>query len=745
LPVVIGLGVVVAVSTALQTAQSGPTQGIWRPYVLIGAVTAGLVAIWQLVASVLLGRALDRPPGSQPLVTGDPRRVGPYRIQGRLGAGAMGRAYLATDPGGSYVAIKVIRPEYADSPEFRRRFEHEVRAIGKVRGPYTTELLNCDPQAAEPWLATTYVPGPSLQHAVEAYGPWVPESVWRLAAGIAEGLRTIHAAGVVHRDLKPANILLADDGPRIIDFGIAQSADASHLTATAHRPGTPAFMAPEQALGQPVGPAADVFALGVVLSFAATGRTPFGEGTSDAVLFRIVNSAPDLSDVDGDLRGLIEACLNKRPDLRPTPPQIVERCRSLVGARVAARWLPPPVSSEIGQMATQTLAGERRAAQRRPRRRWLLAGTATVALLAAGSSAALQIVSSPSRPPAESPLTSGRSGASPTAARASGVACASGSLTAQGSALQLDAVNQWIRDYEAICTAATIEYQGTGSGAGQAAFIAGTADFAGSDLPLNATDQPRADGRCGAGPAIHLPALVTPIGVVYNLPGLVRVRLSNNTLAKIFAGRVTRWNDATIVADNPGTSLPATPIHTVHRSDTTTTTDLFTRYLATAGSDWAYGHDKTWTAGGDGRAGSDGVGAAVKQTIGAIGYVESPFAIANTLTTAVIGTFGSDYADMNAAEVSTDVNYLPLAGASPTDLQLGQRDLPTAHGAYPLLIVTYEIVCSRGNPGGKVALLKSFLTFIMTQTEQNRLTGPGLVPIPFGLREAATAAVAKLS
>src|SRR5262245_35120920 len=250
-----------------------------------------------------------------------------------------------------------------------------------------------------------------------------------------------------------------------------------------------------------------------------------------------------------------------------------------------------------------------------------LALTATLALAACGSD-------NNNTPSGTATSAGGASGGS------GSISCASGSLTAQGSTAQANAMAQWIKAYQTACSGATINYQGTGSGAGQTAFISGTADFAGSDSPFPAADQPKADARCKSGPAIHLPMVVGPIAVAYNLSGVTDLQLKPATLANIFAGKITKWNDTAIKADNPSATLPATAILTVHRSDSSGTTDNFTKYLAAAAkADWTFGHDKVWKAsGGTAQKGSDGVGGAVTKTAGAIGYVEWSYAQVNNLS-----------------------------------------------------------------------------------------------------------------
>ncbi|MFF9584045.1 serine/threonine-protein kinase [Streptomyces achromogenes] len=272
----------------------------------------------------------------RPLQADDPAAVAGYRLAARLGAGGMGRVYLSHTRGGSPVALKVVRPELADDPDFRRRFRREIAAARRVRGAYTAELVDADPDGTPPWLATLYVPGPSLADAVTRRGPLPVAAVLWLMAGVAEALQAIHAEGVVHRDLKPSNVLLAADGPRVIDFGIALAADGTSYTATGSTIGTPAFMAPEQATGDEVTAATDVFALGQTAAFAALGRPLYGEGPGVNVLYRIVHSEPDLSLLPEPLRPLFARCLAADPARRATPAEIVEWCRRRLGAEADA-------------------------------------------------------------------------------------------------------------------------------------------------------------------------------------------------------------------------------------------------------------------------------------------------------------------------------------------------------------------------------------------------------------------------
>ena len=267
-------------------------------------------------------------------------------LLGRLGAGGMGVVYLGRSPGGRLVAVKEIRPELASDLEFRIRFAREVAAARKVSGLFTAGVVDADPDAGRPWLVTNFVAGPSLADAVAVHGPLPAASVLALAAGLAEGLSAVHAAGVVHRDLKPSNVLLAPDGPRLIDFGISQAIGGTVLTSVGMVVGSPGFMSPEQAQGEPVGPASDMFSLGSVLAFAATGEQPFGPGAPSVQLYRVVHATARLAGVPGPLRPLVERCLDKDPARRPTAAQFLsELAAADPSAADLSDWLPPPVAA----------------------------------------------------------------------------------------------------------------------------------------------------------------------------------------------------------------------------------------------------------------------------------------------------------------------------------------------------------------------------------------------------------------
>ncbi|WP_328951756.1 serine/threonine protein kinase [Streptomyces sp. NBC_00184] len=274
---------------------------------------------------------------------GLPESVGGYAVERQLGAGGMGVVYLARSRGGRAVAVKVARSELATDPHFRERFRAEVEAARSVGGFHTAPVVDADPAAAAPWLATAYIPGPTLGALIEAEGPMGEAAVRQLGAALAEALAAIHGCGLVHRDLKPGNIIMASDGPRVLDFGIARALESTRLTATGVAFGTPGFLAPEQAQGLEVGGAADVFALGAVL-VAAAGGAAFGAGTPMGLMYRSVHEAPDLGVVPDGLRPIVALCLAKEPGERPTPERLLDLFAPGGATYSPTVAVPPPPS-----------------------------------------------------------------------------------------------------------------------------------------------------------------------------------------------------------------------------------------------------------------------------------------------------------------------------------------------------------------------------------------------------------------
>ncbi len=280
-----------------------------------------------------------------PARPGDPKKVGPYRVIGRLGTGGMGTVHAALDPHGMRVAVKVIHPAQAEDPEFRARFRREVALSSRVTGPCLIPLLAADPEAESPWLATAYAPGPTLNQHLTAHGPLADGSLHAFAAGTAQALAAIHQAGVAHRDVKPQNVILTPAGPRVLDFGIAHAADGTSVTRTGVMTGTPGWISPEHYRTGTSGPAGDVFAWGALVAYAATGRLPFGSGAPDVVAYRVMSEAPELTGVPHSLRELVEQALAKNPDERPSAREAADRCVTLLAAQ-ATRVLPATAAME---------------------------------------------------------------------------------------------------------------------------------------------------------------------------------------------------------------------------------------------------------------------------------------------------------------------------------------------------------------------------------------------------------------
>lgn len=345
----------------------------------------------------------------------DPAAIGGYRLLRRLGAGGMGVVYLGRSAGGALAAVKVIRAAHAGDPGFRARFRREVTAAGRVVSPWVVPLLDADPDARSPWLATAFVPGPALSEAVEECGPLPYASVRLLGARLAEALAAVHAAGLVHRDVKPGNVLLAVDGPRVIDFGIARAPEDTALTASGAVVGSPGFLAPEQALGRgrEIGPAADVFALGCLLAYAVTGERPFGAGATPGVLMRTVHDDPDLDGVPAPLLPLLRSCLSKEPGGRPAMAEVrtaldrqgdggagrlPESVTRLIARRAAAVLALPAVeATEVpGTPSADTVPGGDEPSGGGTRRRLLVLGS-VAGVLGAGGTAAWWTARGPGR------------------------------------------------------------------------------------------------------------------------------------------------------------------------------------------------------------------------------------------------------------------------------------------------------------------------------------------------------------
>lgn len=334
---------------------------------------------------------------------------------------------------------------------------------------------------------------------------------------------------------------------------------------------------------------------------------------------------------------------------------------------------------------------------------------------------------------------------SSSSAASSDITCASGSLTLAGSTAQQNAISEWIKNYIGKCSGANVNYGGGGSGAGVTQFEQGTIDFAGSDFPLSAADQPKADARCKSGTAINLPMVPGPIAVGYNVPGVSNLNLSSSTLAKIFSGKVTNWNDPAIAKDNPGVSLPTLGIQTFHRSDGSGTSFNFTNYLANeAKADWTFGANKNWPApGGQGSKGTQGIAQGVKTTSGGIGYMELSFAKQSSISYAKVSNAAGQFVELTQDNTKNFLAKAKVVGTG-NDLKLQFDYTNTDANAYPNLLVTYEIVCAKGNDAAKLPLIKNFLAYLASPSGQQILSGLGYVELPSNLQSKVADTVSSL-
>ncbi|WP_406040309.1 phosphate ABC transporter substrate-binding protein PstS [Micromonospora sp. NBC_00898] len=334
----------------------------------------------------------------------------------------------------------------------------------------------------------------------------------------------------------------------------------------------------------------------------------------------------------------------------------------------------------------------------------------------------------------------------PSASGSAAADCATGTVSGYGSSAQKNAMGEWIKAYQQKCAGLTINYEPSGSGAGIESFIAGTADFAGSDSALKPEEKTKADARCAGGQAVDLPMVTGPIAVAYNLQGVEGLQLKPATIAKIFTGKITKWDDPAIKADNPDAKLPSTAISTVHRNDASGTTDNFTNFLSkTAEADWTLGKAKEWKApGGTGQKGSDGVTNFVKSTPGSITYTELSFAENAGVGMAKIQNGAGEFAELTPENAGKAVAGAKVVGQG-DDLALSIDYNTKAAGAYPLVLVTYEIACTKGLPADKAKAVNGFLTYTASTEGQQALTELGYAPLPESVRTKVADVVSKLS
>ncbi|MEU9608511.1 protein kinase [Streptomyces sp. NPDC048057] len=350
----------------------------------------------------------------QPLLPGDPRRIGAWRVIGRLGSGGMGVVYAAVDTVGLRLAVKVIHPAHATNDEFRARFRREVQLSQRVTGPCLVSVHDADTDGAAPWLATLFVPGPTLAQYLDANGPVQDTHLYALAAGTVAALASMHEAGVIHRDIKPGNVILSPSGPRVLDFGISHALDGTSVTRTGAVTGTPGWISPEHYQTGAVGPEGDIFAWGALVAYAATGRLPFGTGAPDAVAFRVMSARPDLSGLPGDLLPLVQQAMAKQPGDRPTGAELTRACSALLAAQattVTPASKQPTLASDLASVSwgvAQENDPAWRSAGSRRKRPGVVAMAAVASLVAGtiGGAVAVKATGTPNQAPAAAPSES---------------------------------------------------------------------------------------------------------------------------------------------------------------------------------------------------------------------------------------------------------------------------------------------------------------------------------------------------
>lgn len=755
------------------------------------------------------------------LLEGDPRSVGGYRLEGRLGAGGMGVVYRARSVSGRQVAVKVIRPELVQDPDFRTRFRLEVESARRVSGAFTAPVVDADTEADVPWLATLFVPGPSLAERVTSQGPLTVPEVRRLAAGLVEALRDIHRAGLVHRDLKPGNVLLAEDGPRVIDFGIARAVDAARLTSTGLVVGTPPFMAPEQFREATSGPASDVFSLGSVLTFAATGRGPFDGDSPHTVGYRVVHEDPDLTGLPPALKPVVDSCLSKDPGLRPTVPELLAALGDLEPAVEAAAGTPvdtPPRKEPSPPAAPQTPD---------PRRAYLTATGSTPAAVdgnAQGSSSTQESSSTfredarpaafppppPLPPPSQPPNGPGASWATartgsagearkPSGARSkvlvggaaalavTGVAVAAmvlvpmmgddgkepvqggtggqkgssssavtgepapapscapgGRLAASGSSRQADLLDRLTVGYAAACPGSSVTYEALGANAGVYDFAQDKVALAVTDGKLRPQELTPSNQRCKNNEPIQLPISVMPVAVIYRLDGVNSLTLDAKTLAGIFRGEVTKWNDAKIAALNPGVTLPSLEVKPFYLSNESGTNLTASQYLAqAAGYDWPDAPSTSMPAkAGTGLADPTEIATSVTSGDGTIAFVDMADAHTASANTAKLATGAAKPVALSPESAAKAVEAGQVGKGNDLVVEL---DFTTSEeGAYPIVGVGYALVCSQGNDPQQLPVLRSFLDYAIGKEAQSAAAGDNFGPVPDELAARVRAAVSGL-
>ncbi|MFW5418779.1 substrate-binding domain-containing protein [Nocardiopsis sp. CNT-189] len=707
-----------------------------------------------------------RPPaGLTPPEPADPRSVPPFTVHGRLGAGGMGVVLAATDPAGAWVAIKVVRPEYAGDAEFRARFAGEVALMRRVRARCIAPVLAHDTGAGQPWYATPYLPGPTLGARVRGGGAIPMPQVRVVAAGMAEAIAAIHAAGVLHRDLKPSNVILAPDGPKVLDFGIARAVDETGLTRTGGLVGSPGWLSPERYRGVS-GPEADVFAWGAMVAFAATGRSPFGGGGAETLMYRILNEEPDLAGLPEELREPVASALDKDPGRRPAAAELLHRVAgpgpeaaagaddtTVVDGLIRAHWDGGGEGREAGSPAPTApqgapppappgVQGTRPPAPAPPGapggapsgRRWklplaLTAGALSVALVgAAGLIAAARFGGGDG---------GGSGGPGPAAAQPSPAAggTLSGTLHGAGSTFLTAAFEGWAAAYAERQPGVEASYDAVGSGAGAQMFVDGEVDFGAAEAGLTGDEVEAAEAARGC-PVVQFPVVTGAVSVVSANEELKGTAFTADGLASLYRGEDLDHPGlpGTVPADGAGGEGPSLEIVPVRHDDTASTARVFDEYLASRDTGWNPGD---WGGASVAAAGDEGVHQVLLEEPGGIGFVNGSFAEeAGLAVLPVVNDSGSQVVpDPDSTRAATE--QLELDG--------GRATLPAAVGeAYPIMRIAHVFAFECGYDGGAGAALRDFWIYALGEEGAQAAQNGGYTPLGPLTGEKATGIAARI-
>jgi ABC-type phosphate transport system substrate-binding protein len=704
----------------------------------------------------------------------------------------MGVVLAATDPAGAWVAIKVVRAEYAHDPEFRARFASEIALMHRVRARCIAPVLAYDTAAGLPWYATAYLPGPTLRVRVRDGGALPLEQARVVAAGMAEAIAAIHAAGIVHRDLKPDNVILAPDGPKVLDFGIARAADETGLTRTGGLVGSPAWLSPERYRGVS-GPEADVFAWGAMVAYTATGRVPFGSGGAETLMYRILNEDPDLEGLPEELAGPVTAALDKDPARRPPAARLLHQIvgpapaagpelddTTMVDGLIRAHWpgnpgadarpyrgpaaAPPGTEHDSSPSVPRAQAGPveptvhagpvgptgpvppveptRRAeppgavppaprAARRPGRGPLVAGAAgalSVALL--GMVGGYLVLR-------ENTAREEPSASTPETVEVSAALAEEGTLSGEfsgaGSTFLDAAVQVWSQTYTAERQpGVAVDYQPSGSGAGVEQFLQGAVDFGSSERPLDADQLARAEEARGC-PAVQFPVVAGAVAVVHANEDLEDLELTASALADIYLGRTTNYSDVPPAGDGSNEDLPNLGIVPVRHDDAASTAQVFGDFLAARAPEWTgdWG-DASTAAGGD-----EGVHQALMEEPGALGFVNASYAREHDLDTVRVVNDDGEAVEPDSRNAREATEQLRLNG--------GAASLPAAGGeAYPIMRVNHVFAFECGYDGATGPALRDFWLHALGEDAADDAEEAGYAPLAPSISEEVAALVARV-